>query len=146
KLALEKGIVFHLRTLDPKRLKGNLEAACRHERQQFFKELCLKYGYQAVMLAHHKEDQAETVLTRVLEGNSLASLQGMKEVTEIQGVTYLRPFISMPKKEITRFVEDYQLTPFEDPTNKDTRFMRANMRANIIPSLTKEYGKEVQEP
>lgn len=146
KLAASKGIEFHLKRLNPDHLSGNLEAACRLERQMFFKELCEQYGYQAVMLGHHRNDQAETVLKRVLEGNALATLSGMKEVACIDGVTYWRPLLSVGKKTILEWAEREGLHYFHDATNDDTRFMRANMRASIIPQLSKTYGKEIAEP
>ena len=51
-----------LKTLDPALCKGNLEAACREERYTFFSSLCHEHGYQAVLLAHHADDQAKQFL------------------------------------------------------------------------------------
>ena len=77
------GYSFHLKVLNPSELTGNLEDACRRERLAFFNELTHAYGYQAVILGHHRDDQAETVLKRFLEGASLVNLKGMEEIKRL---------------------------------------------------------------
>lgn len=124
------GYRFHLKKLGP--VAGNLESACRHERLQFFKELCLAHGYRAVVLAHHANDQAETVLKRLLEGHPLPSLGAMRAEGEWQGMKIIRPLLHWKKSEIP------SVDCFDDPTNRDLKFLRAKMREMM--------GKEVAEP
>lgn len=136
-------IPFHLKTMSPDNIQGNLEAGCRLERLKFFRELCLKFGYQAVLLAHHADDQAETVLKRCFEGASLANLAGLRPVTEIDGVPIWRPLLSISKKDILKYVQDKGLKFIEDITNYDPRFLRGKFRTRLMPFLSSEFGKEI---
>lgn len=142
-LAAQWQIPFHLRQLDPRTLSGNLEAASRIERLRFFRELSQREGYQAVLLGHHADDQAETVLKRVLEGNSVSRLGGLRTVTEIEGVRLWRPFLAISKETLAAWVGHQQIEPFEDRTNLDPRFLRGRFRTQIIPLLAEKFGKEI---
>jgi tRNA(Ile)-lysidine synthase len=135
---------FHLKVLSPGEMKGNLESACRAERMHFFSQLCDEYNYQAVLVGHHAGDFVETVLKRIFEGASLPYLSGMREIVTLSNVTYWRPWLKFPKKEILNTINRYHLTPFEDATNIDPKFMRARFRTKILPWLTKEFGKEIE--
>ena len=73
-LASKHQVPFHLKILDPSLLRGNLEAACREERYQFFASLCQFNQFQGVLTGHHQGDQAETIFKRILEGARLVSL------------------------------------------------------------------------
>lgn len=142
--ASELGIPFHLKVLEPSdAIDGNKEAVCRDLRRKFFQQLCFQYGYQAVLLGHHADDQAETVLKRLFEGASLSSLGAMRQVAEIDGLLLWRPFLTVRKAEILRYLQRQALVPFDDETNRDPRFMRARFRTQIFPSLAKEFGKDV---
>lgn len=136
-------VPFHLKTLDPKKLQGNLEAASREERLNFFSILCKEHGYQAVLLGHHADDVAETVLKRTLEGVSLALLAGMRPDSSINGMTIWRPLLSVPKAEILEWLEQQGLEAFDDKTNRDPKYLRARFRSQIIPYLSDEFGKNV---
>src|SRR6476620_6970567 len=78
-LAETHQISFHLKVLDPSSFQGNLEENCRQKRLEFFRQLCHEYRYQAVLLGHHANDQAETVLKRLLEGSGWNGLAAMQE-------------------------------------------------------------------
>jgi len=137
---------FHSLRLDPKQLKGNLEDAWRKERYRFFKNLCDTYGYQAVALGHHADDQVETVLKRVLEGAHLTSFSGILPTTSIYGVKVLRPLIDINKGTLVEYVESLEFIPFHDTSNDDTKFLRARMRLKIIPMLQQLFGKNISSP
>ncbi|MBT3393868.1 MAG: tRNA lysidine(34) synthetase TilS [Waddliaceae bacterium] len=137
------GMTFHLKVLDPKKLTGNLEAACRDERIQFFSDLCKEHDLSGVFLGHHSDDQAETVLKRIFEGSFITNISALAPVANIFGLTVWRPLITVPKKEICRWIEKQVLKPIEDTTNADTRYTRARMRHNIIPQLEEQFGKEI---
>lgn len=142
-LARRFNLPFYLKVIYPKNLSGNLEAASRDERLRFYQELCKLHGFQAVLLAHHADDQAETVLKRVLEGANLSYLSGLQEVSKVEDVTLWRPLLSVPKAEIVEWGENRGLAPFIDSTNYDQRFLRGKMRTKIIPELTSSFGKEI---
>jgi len=142
-LSAKLGIPFHLKTLDPNTLSGNLEAVCREERLHFFRDLAAQHGYQAVLMGHHADDQAETVLKKIFEASSLPYLAGLRPETNIEGLRIWRPLLAIRKKEILKRVEQRSLTPFEDYTNTDPTFLRGKFRTKIIPSLSQEFGKEI---
>lgn len=143
KIVEKMGLRFHLKRLDISNLSGNLEAACRRERLKFYKELSQRDGYQAVLLAHHANDQAETVLKRVLEGAELSSLSGLRPVTVVEGVSLWRPWLAVSKTIILSWLAEHNLVPFNDRTNQDQKFLRARMRQTIIPTLEERFGKQV---
>jgi len=142
-LCLENHIPFHLKQIRPEEMKGNLEDACRDVRYQFFKQLCEEQGYQAVLLGHHMDDQAETVLKRVFEGARLERSGGMKEVASIHGVVCWRPFLDVRKKELTAWLETKNAAYFSDPTNDDRRFLRARVRNEILPMISDQFEKDI---
>lgn len=137
------GIPFHLKTISPQQLQGNLEAACRQERLQFFAALSKEHGYQAVLLAHHADDQAETVLKRVLEGADMPFLTGLQQENWIDGARLWRPMLPVAKAEILKWLEQHDIEAFIDRTNLDSRFLRGRFRTHIIPFLSTAFGKEV---
>ena len=145
-LADENGILFHLKVLDINRLRGNLEDTCRLERIKFFVDCAQNTGAQAVVLGHHADDQAETVLKRVLEGASLNKIPGIKALSVQEGVSFWRPLLSVPKKEIVEWMTAQGYDWLEDSTNFDPQYLRARMRQKLIPWLCEEFGKNVTAP
>jgi len=142
-LSSELSLPFYCKVLDPHSMEGNIEDACRYERLDFFSELCREHSLRAVFLGHHADDQAETVLKRILEGASLSNLSGIRDVCDYQGTMLWRPLLPVTKKEIVTWLKARQLVYLEDKTNADQRFTRARMRHTIIPELSKQFGKNV---
>lgn len=142
-LALQLQLPFFLRTLSPEGMKGNLEAACREERLNFFRELLAIHQFQAVLLAHHADDQAETVLKRLLEGADLSSMTSLQGINKVNGVPLWRPLLGISKREILQWLKQRNFSAFNDSTNLDPKFLRGRFRTQIIPHLTKMFGKEV---
>jgi len=143
--SLEK-IPFHLLTLDPKNIEGNLELKCRLERLKFFKNLCTQFDYQAVILGHHLDDQVETVLKRLFEGAHLTRLYGLKHVNVIDGLKLLRPFLGVQKLQLLNLLKTHRVSFFQDSTNEDPAFTRGRFRTKIIPYLKGEFGKNIEKP
>lgn len=144
KMAKEKNIPFHLKVLDPKRCKGNLEAACREERYLFFRQLCQEEGYQALLTGHHADDRAETILKRLMEGSAWNRWDALKGEENFNGLKVLRPLIQCTKKEIEFFLAKLGVPSFQDSTNQNERFLRARMRNSLFPHLNRLFGKEIQ--
>lgn len=149
-LACEQGVPWHGYVLDPTFLEesfaGNLEETCRHQRLAFFEEVCREYGYVAVLLAHHADDQAETVLKRLFEGAHLTALGAMTPVSRYGQLVLWRPLLSLPKRALVQWVGANGWRYIEDATNADIRFLRARMRAMLIPQLAETFGKEIAAP
>lgn len=142
-LAEQHHVPYHQLKIDLSQLAGNLEDACRKQRQKFFKEICLQNNLQAVCLGHQENDQVETVLKRILEGSHWSHFDGLKERMWHDQVQFLRPLLGIQKDEILAFLKGNQLKAFEDGTNCDERFMRARMRRTIIPDLNRSFGKKI---
>ena len=114
----------------------NKEAHARQERLAFFQSFS---SVQAILLAHHADDLAETVLKRALEGAHLPFLGGMESVSH----QIWRPLLSVSKKEILSFLMERDLHPIIDPTNKDPAYLRSRMRTDILPMLEQQFGKAI---
>lgn len=118
------------------------EEAARRARHHFFQELQQQYGFQAVLMAHHADDQAETVLKRLFEGSHLSHLDGIKEVIDIEGLTCWRPLMHLTKGELSSYCEN---EVFVDSTNSDKAYLRNRMRLEIMPLLENSFGKGISK-
>lgn len=142
-MAERLGLELHLLRLNMKMFDRNKEEACRNERLRFFHELCESHHYDAVLLGHHANDQAETVLKRVFEGASIATLGALREESTVRGMKILRPLLKVTKKQILKWLNDRGLSWFEDKTNETEVFLRGRMRKKTFPLLEETFGKEV---
>lgn len=137
------GLPFHTIRLK-KEGNGNFEEKARKERLQFFQSLFEKIPFQALLLAHQREDLAETTMKRVFEGAHLPFL-GMKASTEMEKMSVWRPLLGVKRSEILQFIEKRNLTALDDPTNRDPLYLRARMRLSIFPFLNETFGKNISE-
>jgi tRNA(Ile)-lysidine synthase len=135
---------FHLKTILEKP-KKNLENFYREKRYDFFQYLYKKYNMDALLLAHHKDDLAETVLKRFLEGANLFSYTSMEEVNIFENMIVLRPLITICKKDIEVYLKEHKIEFFQDRTNYDIKYLRAKMRKEIFPFLQKTFNKNVKD-
>lgn len=143
-LAKKHAIPFHLRTLDSKQWKSNKEALAREERLNFFLSLHRLLQCQALLLGHHADDQAETVLKRTFEGASLAKLFGLRKESAIRDMPIWRPLLSATKSDICSWLSAHKHNAFDDYTNKDPNYLRGRMRVDLLPRLSRSFGKEIQ--
>ncbi len=121
----------------------NLENESRNKRIEFFKFLYKKYNYQALILAHQKNDLAETVLKRVLEGANIYSLTSMKEVSKFQEMLVWRPLLNVSRKDILYYNNSNNIEYFQDKTNENIKYLRAKMRKDIFPYIQKKFNKGI---
>lgn len=110
---------------------GSLEDRGRQYRRYFFQQLAQQYQPARIWLAHHADDQIETVLLRLIRGTSLTGLTGMQ--AEHSG--YVRPLLHLPKAEILAYLAQHQLPFFTDPTNSSPAYLRNRLRQQAIPAL-----------
>jgi tRNA(Ile)-lysidine synthase len=115
------------------------EEEARVARYDFLEEVRRTAGAEAILTAHHADDQAETVLFRVLRGTGVAGLQG---IPARRGVIH-RPMLHRTRKEIEGFVGHHRV-PFRlDPSNRSRRFARNRIRHDVIPVLEAQGVGEV---
>ncbi|HWI10445.1 MAG TPA: tRNA lysidine(34) synthetase TilS, partial [Burkholderiaceae bacterium] len=92
-------------------------------------------GASAILLAHHRRDQAETVLLQALRGAGVAGLAGMPRSVQRDGITWLRPWLDRPRAEIEAYVRRHRLAYVDDASNADPRFARNRLRLQVWPVL-----------
>jgi tRNA(Ile)-lysidine synthase len=107
------------------------ETAAREARYAFLEAARLRSNAAAVFLGHQADDQAETVLMRVLAGSGPAGLAGMEAVTG----TLIRPLLPFTRADLARYVHARSLPVWDDPSNHDTRHQRVWVRSDVLPIL-----------
>lgn len=144
KIAKKYQVHFDFRLLHfQKANEGNVEARARAGRYEALTELCLEYGIEDLLLAHHQNDQAETVLLQLLRGAGVAGLSAMPDKRPLNGsnkvktVTLKRPLLNQTRAELEAYAKKYRLQWIEDPSNQSRRFRRNAIRQEIIPRLAK---------
>lgn len=131
---------------NPKALKkGSIEDAARQRRFQFFNRLANKINAQTVVLAHTKDDLAETVLMRILRGTGLQGLRGILPVRKMKNICYIRPLLTVKKDDLLAFLRRKNIRYRIDPTNKKTEFFRNKIRLELLPLLSKQYNCNIKE-
>jgi len=120
----------------------SLEEAGRNARRSFFLELAEKQSAVAVVLGHHRDDQAETVLMRLFRGAAGSGLQGMQPRTA--GNIFRRPLLCLNRTEIESYLRKGSLQWREDSSNLDVKFLRNRIRHELLP-LLKSYNPELAE-
>lgn len=116
-----------------------LEGAARASRYKALLEMTVRNQTQALLLAHHRQDQAETVLLRLLRGAGVHGLAAMQADTSREGLRLLRPFLDIERAQLLAYVEEFSKTtawlPVQDPSNTDPKYARGAFRASLIPVL-----------
>ncbi|MBM3945975.1 MAG: tRNA lysidine(34) synthetase TilS [SAR202 cluster bacterium] len=131
------------------RLRLGLEQAAREVRYAFLAQVAQDAGAAAVALGHTADDQAETVLHRIVRGTGLRGLRGMGPVTTLatgQGVpvTLFRPLLSVTRQETEALCRSLGLTPRHDPTNEEPAYTRNFLRNHVLP-LMRQANPQVRE-
>lgn len=116
----------------------SLEAIGHRERYRILYETARACGASAIAVAHHADDQAETVLLHLLRGSGLDGLSGMRP--RRGGV--IRPLLGVTKAQLTAYAKAHQLPYCEDETNKDTAYRRNRIRWELLP-LLKTYNPAI---
>jgi tRNA(Ile)-lysidine synthase len=110
----------------------SLENAARNARHSALKRLCEQYSIKTLLLAHHANDQAETVLLNLLRGTGLGGV-GMPQSRTVGSTTWLRPWLHLPRKDIEAYAAQYGLSWIEDPSNTDQTLRRNAVRHTLWP-------------
>lgn len=119
----------------------NLEDAGRRLRYEFFASVVESGRATRVAVAHTADDQAETVLARLIRGTGLTGLGGVYPVVG----HVIRPLLEIRREELRKFLERRDESWREDPSNRDTRRLRARLRHGLLPELEREYSKAIVE-
>lgn len=129
--------------IDVKKLKNDkkmtLEESARVARYDIFKKVMKEDKLNKLFLAHHKNDQAETILMHIFRGSGVGGAAGIKN-TE----TIIRPFLGLTKSEILKIAKEYNIEFVEDKTNNDNDYSRNYVRNVVLPEIEKVYPSAVK--
>jgi tRNA(Ile)-lysidine synthase len=117
----------------------SVEAWARRERRAALARLAHAEGVHLILLAHHRRDQAETVLLQALRGAGPAGLAAMPRAAQRNGLQWLRPWLDMPREAIEAYVRQHKLRFVDDASNADERFARSRVREKVWTALTRAF-------
>lgn len=142
KLARKLGVTHRTLRWTGRKPATGLQEAARNARYRLLAEAARKAGARSILTAHTRDDQAETVLFRLLRGSGIAGLAGMGwaapvPVREGEGVVLVRPLLDVPKSRLIATLKAAKVSHADDPTNRDPRFARPRLRA-LMPALARE--------
>jgi tRNA(Ile)-lysidine synthase len=116
-----------------------LPEAARTERYRLLAQAAKSAGASHVVTAHTRDDQAETLLMRLLRGSGIAGLAAMAAVSQREGLSLARPLLDVSKARLIATLKAARLDFADDPTNRDAAFTRPRLRA-LMPALAAEGG------
>jgi len=114
---------------------ANREAVARRARLRMFARWAREDGVEALCLAHHRDDQAETVCMRLLQGAGVAGCAGMRGERVMAGVRVMRPLLAVPKEELVAALVRAGVPWLEDASNRDVRLWRNRIRHVLFPAM-----------
>lgn len=132
----------------------NFQNEARKLRYQFFEKIIKKEKIDYLVLAHHANDNLETILMRILRGSNLVGYAGIESVVRYPSYTLVRPFINLEKEDIYSYALKEKIKYFEDKSNLDTAYTRNKIRSLVDPKILKvneqgvykleEYGETLK--
>ncbi len=140
------GITFFVKSINvPEYCKENklsIEEGARKLRYEMFFEIKENLNADKIAVAHNMNDQAETVLMRIMRGTGL---QGLKGIDYIRDGVIIRPILDIEREEIESYCEQYNLNPRIDKTNLETIYTRNKIRLELIPYMKENFNSNVME-
>ena len=119
--------------------KSNFEKNAREARYEFFGEICQKYGYENLILAHQFDDKFEWFLMQLGKGAGLKELFSMSELEKREHFWLVRPLLNLRKKELQNYLDERGLRYFVDETNLEGKLKRSFVRLNFSEPFLDEY-------
>jgi len=133
---------------DPHLLKDGFEQAARNARLDFHVKSARQHRSTIVVMAHHKDDQVETFLWKLMRGAGGAGLAGMQSIADFPGQKKLkiaRPFLNLCKTELREYAKRHGVTYREDESNQDLAHVRNRVRHKLLPAFSVAIGKSPSE-
>jgi tRNA(Ile)-lysidine synthase len=128
--------------------KISLEEAARDERYKFFESAAEKAGASVIAVGHNADDNAETILHRIIRGTGITGVSGIRpkrKLTPISAVSLVRPLLFTWRKDITAYLEEEDLSYRIDSTNIETDKLRNRIRLELIPHIEKNYNAKIKK-
>lgn len=140
------GVTSFVKSIDvPKYCKENglsVEEGARKLRYEMFEEIKQKTKSNKIAIGHNLNDQAETILMRIMRGTGL---QGLRGIEYIRDNNIIRPILDIDRKDIEAYCEEYELNPRIDHTNLETIYTRNKIRLELIPYMKDNFNPNVIE-
>jgi tRNA(Ile)-lysidine synthase len=127
---------------------GGVEETARRERYAFYERVCLQTGCRVVALAHHADDNAETILHRILRGTGMRGLVGIPRTRMLSAhsdIRLLRPLLHLTRQELRTYLLDAGIAFREDQSNAANEAMRNRIRNIILPQIETVVNPQVRE-
>ncbi len=117
----------------PKRPESAIQERARGERYRLLGAWVREQGLQALVTAHHLDDQAETFMMRLARGAGVGGLAGMRRLAPVPGsdLALVRPLLGWRRAELEQICTEFGLTPVDDPSNADEQFERVRVRRSL---------------
>lgn len=141
----ERGIRLHVNSFDTVQYAGrngvSIEMAARELRYRWFADLCRENGYAYVAVAHHADDNAETLFLNLVRGTGLKGISGMKQISllpyssEQDLFRLVRPMLGLTRKQIEGYVHGHYVPYRNDSTNSSVEYRRNSLRHEVFPVL-----------
>jgi tRNA(Ile)-lysidine synthase len=122
-----------------------VEEAARRLRYAFLASAAGRLGARFVATAHTANDQAETILHRILRGTGIGGLAGMPRVRALGPATLIRPLLTLRRTEVLAYLHDLKQGYREDTSNANRRFTRNRLRHELLPLLAREFNPRIEE-
>ena len=145
-LAKRLGVPFKGTHLKVRKVKGeSLEMSARNARLKFFAKCFKELSLDAIATGHHMDDVAETFLMRIKRCSGAVGLAGIKPVSQVGPVKFVRPLLGCRDRELKNYLLKFKESWREDATNDDTTIERNNVRHVVVPFLEKHLDPKLIE-
>lgn len=124
---------------------GNFQALARQKRYEFFKQVCESTQASFLVLAHHADDNVETMMMRLLRGSNLSGYSGMEPLLPFYNIWLVRPFLEVSKQALIDYALKIKLPFFEDSSNQEDYYTRNRIRHHLMPLLKEEQPLYVEK-
>jgi tRNA(Ile)-lysidine synthase len=148
----QHGLALHLARFDTASIsatrKQSIQETARNLRYEVFERVAFQFGAKAVAVAHHADDQAETILLNLFRGTGLEGLAGMpcqRPIFHESSVQLVRPLLPFRRAELEAYTQEHGLTWREDASNHDPKYKRSAIRDQILPMIHKHFGETASE-
>jgi tRNA(Ile)-lysidine synthase len=128
-----------------KEKKLSIETAARDLRLDALRKIARQNNCSAIATAHHKNDNAETVIHRLLRGTGFKGLVGIRPKIALNSINFIRPLLCLCKTEIEDYLSSWNIDWQTDLTNTDCRFTRNRIRHRIIPHIQKHSTADMAD-
>ena len=130
---------------EARKTQTSIEECARKMRYDFFLRTAKAKKFSVIVLAHTQDDQAETVLMRMIQGTGLKGLQGIRGKAKMGKTVLVRPLLHFKKRDLLEFLRAEKLAFRKDRSNDSTRFLRNRIRLELIPGLQRDFNPRVIE-